>query len=71
LKVGRVPIVVQDVVIIGSAARVYRACLAEVARRAAHAALHAGQAQQLAERMARGREREVSRRDAFARSHER
>jgi autophagy-related protein 11 len=51
--------------------RVYRACLAEVARRAAHAQLFSGQARQLAERMARSREREVARRDAFARSHER
>ena len=51
--------------------RVYRACLAEVARRGVHAELFSGQARQLAERMARSREREVARREAFARSHER
>lgn len=51
--------------------RAYRACLAEVARRAAHAKVFGAQARQLAERMARGRAKEATRREAFARSHER
>ena len=51
--------------------RAYRACLAEVARRAAHAKVFGAQARQLAERMARGRAKEATRREAFARTHER
>lgn len=51
--------------------RAYRACLAEVARRAADAKVFGAQARQLAERMARGRAKEATRREAFARTHER
>ena len=51
--------------------RVYRACLAEVARRLAFQEMYAAQAGKLAERMARHREREVTRRDRFTKSHER
>ena len=51
--------------------RVYRACLAEVARRAAFQEMYAAQAGKLAERMARHRERETRRRERFTRSHER
>ena len=51
--------------------RVYRACLAEVARRLAFQEMYAAQAGKLAERMARHREREVTRRERFTKSHER
>ena len=51
--------------------RVYRACLAEVARRTAFQEMYAAQAGKLAERMARHREREVTRRERFTKSHER
>lgn len=51
--------------------RVYRACLAEVARRAAFQEMYAAQAGKLAERMARHRERETRRREQFTKSHER
>lgn len=46
----------------------YRACLAEVVRRRASMKLYMGQAGQLAERMARNREAEISRREEFLRS---
>ena len=51
--------------------RVYRACLAEVARRLAFQEMYSAQAGKLAERMARHREREVTRRERFTKSHER
>ena len=51
--------------------RVYRACLAEVARRVAFQEMYAAQAGKLAERMARHRERETRRREQFTKSHER
>lgn len=46
----------------------YRACLAEVVRRRASMKLYMGQAGQLAERMARSRESEISKREEFLRS---
>eukprot|EP00250_Pteridium_aquilinum_P007575 c17254_g1_i1 orf=501-3863(+) len=46
----------------------YRACLAEVVRRKASMKLYMGQAGQLAERMARNREAEITRREEFLRS---
>eukprot|EP00898_Chlorokybus_atmophyticus_P004732 jgi/Chlat1/525/Chrsp103S00995 len=49
----------------------YQACLAEVVRRRAYRQYYAGQASQLAEKIARVRDKEVADREAFVRQHER
>mmetsp|Transcript_12611 Transcript_12611/g.35442 ORF Transcript_12611/g.35442 Transcript_12611/m.35442 type:complete len:1100 (-) Transcript_12611:133-3432(-) len=54
-----------ELCLVGRIPAAYRACLAEVVRRRAFQELYAGQAAQLAERMAALREREAKRHEAF------
>lgn len=59
----------QELKMVRKVASSYKACLAEVVRRRACMKLYMGQAGQLAEKLARRREIEVARREAFMRVH--
>eukprot|EP00899_Mesostigma_viride_P024766 jgi/Mesvir1/5474/Mv15526-RA.2 len=68
---GRQQEVFAELLLVRRVPAAYRACLAEVRRRRAHAQVYAGQAAQLAERLADMRAAEVATRHSFARLHER